>query len=159
MRKICSAFSIQRAYALEIIKETNAESGVFSNCSPVKENWTNGYFGIQGFNLCCVVNFDSARVEVYLGKADNNENKRAFDIIAAHKVEIEEALGVQLIWDRGDDKKSSKIYYKIDDVGIDNEDDWPVKERPTRCPSKVRCVHGPMTRRWPAPAGPSAMAQ
>lgn len=114
------------AYALEIIKETNAESGAFSNCSPVKENWTNGYFGIQGFNLCCIVNFDSARVEVYLGKADNNENKRAFDIVAAHKAEIEEALGVQLIWDRGNDKKSSKIYYKIDGVGIDNEDDWPV---------------------------------
>ena len=29
-------------------------------------------------------------------------------------------------WDRGDDKKSSKIYYKIDGVGIDNEDDWQV---------------------------------
>ena len=113
-------------YALEIIKEANAESGAFSNCSPVKENWTNGYFGIQGFNLCCVSNFDSARVEVYFGKADNDENKRAFDMVAAHKAEIEEALGVQLIWDRGDDKKSSKIYYKIDGVGIDNEDDWPV---------------------------------
>ena len=114
------------AYALELIKEANAESGAFSNCNPVKENWTNGYFGIQGFNLCCVGNFDSARVEVYLGKSDNNENKRAFDLVAAHKAEIEETLGVQLIWDRGDDKKSSKIYYKINGVGIDNEEDWPV---------------------------------
>ena len=63
---------------------------------------------------------------MYLGKEDNDENKRAYDIVATHKAEIEEALGVQLIWDRGDDKKSSKIYYKIDGVGIDNEDDWPV---------------------------------
>ena len=121
-----TTYPIRKVIDPEIIKEANAESGAFSNCNPVKENWTNGYFGIQGFNLCCVGNFDSARVEVYLGKADNDENKRAFDIIAAHKAEIEDALGVQLIWDRGNDKKSSKIYYKIDGVGIDNEDDWPV---------------------------------
>ena len=36
-------------------------------------------------------------------------------------------LDVQLIWDRGDNKKSSKeYYYRIDGVGIDNDDDWPV---------------------------------
>lgn len=113
-------------YALDLIKEANAESGAFSNCNPVKENWVNGYFGIQGFNLCCVGNFDSARVEVYFGKADNDENKKAYDLVAGHKTEIERALGEELIWDRGDDKKSSKIYYMIDGVGIDNEADWPV---------------------------------
>lgn len=113
-------------YALDLIKEANAESGAFSNCNPVKENWVNGYFGIQGFNLCCVGNFDSARVEVYFGKADNDENKKAYDLVAGHKTEIERALGEELIWDRGDDKKSSKIYYMIDGVGIDNETDWPV---------------------------------
>ena len=63
---------------------------------------------------------------MHFGKADNSENKKAFDVVASHKKEIEDALGVQLIWDRGDDKKSSKIYYKIDGVGIDNEADWPV---------------------------------
>jgi len=45
---------------------------------------------------------------------------------SSHKAEIEDNLGVQLIWDRGDDKKSSKIYCKLDGVGIDKEDDWPV---------------------------------
>ena len=117
------------AYALNIIKEAHQESGAFSNCNPVKENWTNGYFGIQGFNLCCVANFDSARVEVYFGKADNEENKKAFDIVATHKTDIEKAVGATLLWDRGDDKKSSKIYYKIEGVGIANEADWEVIAR------------------------------
>lgn len=112
--------------SLDQIKEANARSGAFSNCNPVKENWINGYFGIQGFNLCCVGNFDSARVEVYFGKADNDENKKAYDLVAGHKAEVERALGEKLIWDRGDEKKSSKIYYKIDNVGMGNEADWPV---------------------------------
>ena len=113
-------------YALDLIKEANKNSGAFSNCNPVKENWVNGSFGIQGFNLTCVGNFDSARVEVYFGKADNAENKKAYDLVLKHKDEIEETIGVKLLWDRGDDKKSSKVYYTIDGVGIDNEEDWPV---------------------------------
>ena len=28
-------------------------------------------------------------------------------------------------WNRGDDIKSSKIYYQINDVSIENEMDWP----------------------------------
>ncbi len=117
------------AYALNIIKEANDKTDCFSNCSPVKENWVNGYFGIQGFNLCCVSNCDSARVEVYFGKSDKRENKKAFDLIAAHKTEIETDLGAALIWDRGEDKKSSKIYYEINGIGIDKEDDWSVIAR------------------------------
>ena len=113
-------------YALDQIKEANAESGAFNNCNPVKENWVYGYVGIRGFYLCCVGNYDSARVEIYLGKTDDSENKKSYDIIAAHKKEIEESLGEQLIWDRGDGKKSSKIYCKINGVGIDKEADWPV---------------------------------
>lgn len=111
-------------YALPIITEANKDSGAFEKVNPVKENWVNGYFGIQGFNFCCVGNYDSARVELYFGKAESSDNKKGFDLVSAHKSEIEEALGINLTWDRGDDKKSSKIFYKIDGVGIDKEDDW-----------------------------------
>ena len=61
---------------------------------------------------------------MYFGKAESSDNKKGFDLVSAHKSEIEEALGINLTWDRGDDKKSSKIFYKIDGVGIDKEDDW-----------------------------------
>ena len=44
----------------------------------------------------------------------------------SHKKEIEDSIGEHLIWDRGDDWKSSKIFYKTDGAGIDNEEDWPV---------------------------------
>ena len=112
------------AYALEPIKEAHGEGGSFCNVNPSKENWINGFFGVSGFNISCIANFDSARVDLYLGKAKKEENKKAFDMLMSHKDDIEKALGASLVWSRGDDIKSSKIYYQLNGVSIENETDW-----------------------------------
>ncbi|MDO5403451.1 MAG: DUF4268 domain-containing protein, partial [Eubacteriales bacterium] len=112
------------AYALEPIKEAHGEGGSFCNVNPSKENWINGFFGVSGFNISCIANFDSARVDLYLGKAKKEENKKAFDMLMSHKDDIEKSLGVSLIWSRGDDIKSSKISYQLNGVSIENETDW-----------------------------------
>ncbi|MGN0667133.1 MAG: DUF4268 domain-containing protein, partial [Huintestinicola sp.] len=106
------------------IKQAHGENGSFSNVNPSKDNWINGFFGISGFNICCVANYDSARVEVYFGKSNKEANKKAFDNLLTHKNEIESTLGVPLIWNRNDDVKSSKVYYQLDNVSIENEVDW-----------------------------------
>ena len=111
-------------YALNLIKEAHGEGKSFSNVNPSKENWVNGFFGISGFNLSCIANYDSARVDLNMGKAKKEENKKAFDKLIAHREEIEKTLGVSLIWNRGDDIKSSKVSYQINGVSIDNETDW-----------------------------------
>ncbi len=111
-------------YALELIKQAHGDGGSFHNVNPSKENWINGFLGIRGFNLCCVANYDSARVELYFGKSKKEENKKAFDAVIRHREAIEKALGVQLNWSRGDDIKSSKIFYQLNDVSIENETDW-----------------------------------
>ncbi len=112
------------AYALDIIKQTLGEDAPFSKANPTKENWINGYFGVAGIHLCCIANYDSARVEIYFGKADKEENKKAFDALIIHKSEIESALERPLIWDRSDDSKASKVYCQLDNVSIENEVDW-----------------------------------
>lgn len=45
-------------------------------------------------------------------------------MLMTHKEDIEKALGVSLVWSRGDDIKSSKISYKLNCVSINNETDW-----------------------------------
>ena len=122
-----SRFEIRKkywTYALDLIQEANGD-GPFSNVSPSKDNWISGFFGIGGFNIACVANFDSARVELYLGKASKEENKEAFDKLYSHKEEIENVLGVSLLWNRNDDVKASRIYFQLDDVSIGNESVWP----------------------------------
>lgn len=111
-------------YGLEQIHEAHVEGGPFDNVSPSKENWINGFFGVQGFNICCVANMDSARVELVLKKSDKEKNKKAFDELNLKKTDIEAALGISLIWNRNDDVKSSKVYYELKGVGIENKTDW-----------------------------------
>ena len=111
-------------YALPIIKEAHGKDGSFVNVSPSKDNWINGFFGVSGFYLCCVANYDAARVEVVFGRADKADNKKAFDDLMVHQSEIESALGAELNWNRGDDIKSSKVYCQLSNVSIENEVDW-----------------------------------
>lgn len=120
-------FEIRRrywGYALKFIKEENFDNKSFDNVNTSKENWINGTFGIGGFAICCIANYDFARVDVYFGKTNANENKIAFDNVMLHKLEIESNLGVNLEWDRGDDIKRSIISYRLENVSIYNENGW-----------------------------------
>ncbi len=111
-------------YALDFIKKAHGENGSFANVNPSKDNWINGFLGISGFHICCVANFDSARVELYFGKSNKEANKNAFDHLLKYKTEIESTLGAALVWNRNDDVKSSKVYCQLNDVSIENEADW-----------------------------------
>ncbi len=110
-------------YALDFIHEAHGD-GSFSNVNPSKDNWINGFFGVSGFCIECVANYDCARVSIYLGKAEKEQNKKAFDKLIANKADIESKLGVSLNWDRNDDVKASKVYIQLNNVSIENETDW-----------------------------------
>lgn len=125
--EIGTRYEIRRkywAYALDILKETHKESGMYSNWNTTKETWVAGFFGVSGFSIQCIANFECARVEMYFGKSIKEENKKAYDTLVAHKSEIESKLGVSLNWERNDEYKSSKISYQINGVSIENESDW-----------------------------------
>ena len=125
--EVGTRFELRRrywTYALPIIQKSHGSEGSFSNVNPSRDNWINGFFGIGGFYLCCVANFDSARAEVVFGRGNKQENKDAFDKLYIHKDKIEKTLGVTLQWNRGDDVKSSKVFYQLNNVSIENETDW-----------------------------------
>ena len=111
-------------YALPIIQKAHGDDGCFSSVSPSKQNWISGYFGIAGFSLTCVANYDGARVEVVFSRGNKQENKYAFDKLHLHKTEIEHALGISLQWTRSNNIKSSKVCVQLDNVSIANETDW-----------------------------------
>lgn len=123
---IGARFELRRkywTYALNIIKSENINR-IFSNVNASKENWISGFFGISGFNISCVANYDSARVDLYLGNKSKEYNKKAYDKLLSHKQEFESKLDTALIWHRNDDAKSSKISVVLNGVSIENESDW-----------------------------------
>ncbi len=109
--------------AIPIIVEIN-EYESFTNVNPTISNTIAGSFGISGFSVQCSANYDKARVDFCLSKRDAEVNKDAYDILFSHKDEIEEKLGIKLIWDRANSYKSSFISYYMNGVSIANEDDW-----------------------------------
>ena len=57
-----SRYELRRKYwtcALPIIQKAHGEDGSFSNVNPSRDNWINGSFGIGGFYLCCVANYQA----------------------------------------------------------------------------------------------------
>lgn len=112
-------------YALPIIQEQHAYRGTFSGCNPTTSNTESGFFGISGFCISCIANYDNARIDFYLGNGDAKKNKDTFDMLFKHKNEIESKLGISLAWDRADNNKASWMCYHLDGVSITNEADWP----------------------------------
>ena len=110
-------------YALDVIHQVHGD-GLYSGCNPTNRNWIDGFFGIGGINIGCVANWDCAKVVLYLGKSNAQENKKSFDALLAKRIEIESKIGATLVWDRGENVKHSKIVYQLENVSVDNETDW-----------------------------------
>lgn len=115
------------AFALPCIQQAHDAGtghGCFSGCTTSKENWMSGFFGIGGFSLACVANYNKARVDLTLAHSNKERNKEAFDYLYSYKAEIESVLGTQLDWLRSDDTKGSYIVIRLEGVSIENEADW-----------------------------------
>ena len=115
------------AFALPYIQQAHDDGNghsCFSGCTTSKENWLSGFFGIGGFSLVCVANYNKARVDLTLAHSNKERNKEAFDYLYSYKSEIETVLGTQLSWQRSDDTKSSYVVIHLNGVSIENEADW-----------------------------------
>lgn len=112
------------AFALPVIQQAHGEHGSFSNSTTSKENWLSGFFGISGFSLSCVANYDCARVELVLTKPDKEKNKAAYDYLYGFKSEIESVLETNLNWLRSEDTKASYVTIRLENVSIEHETDW-----------------------------------
>lgn len=112
------------AFALPQIQEKFGGNGMFCNVNPSISNWISGFFGVGGFNITCLANYDCAKVQFYLGKSEKEKNKNAFDFLYSHKAEIEERFGDSIIWNRADDNKASYLVYQLSGVSVANETDW-----------------------------------
>jgi len=103
----------------------------FSKVKSTNGTQKNGYFGINHFSLACLINQKSAIVGVYLSKPEKEKvtNKAAFDYLFTHKDEIENDLGATVNWHRNSNEVSSKVTIILDNVSIENKDDWEKMSR------------------------------
>jgi len=93
----------------QFLEEINKHTTIFEGrtATETTKNWLSGKSGTSELRFPCVANSKFARIEVYI-----KDNKTIFDNLFESKLEIETELGLELIWERLDDKKASRISLK-----------------------------------------------
>jgi len=110
----------------QLLEGSKNKTDLFSAISPSKDNWISAGAGISGVVYQYVILMDEARVQLAIESADVSKNKRIFDDLHKSKQQIESDFGEQLIWERLDDRKSSRIAKIVANKGLANLDDWCV---------------------------------
>lgn len=109
----------------KFLEEANKKTQLTQNLSPAKESWLPVALGMGGVSLNLVVSGKYARSEIFInrGRGDSEINKKTFDELIAYKQEIENELGEPLVWERMDDKVTSRIKLQKDGLNLYNEED------------------------------------
>lgn len=102
------------------------KSKLFQNSSPTKEQFLiAGGADITYVSYQLIITKSDTSVVLNFGMASQTENKTLFDTLYLHKSDIEEAFGDLLVWEKMEDKKSSKVSYYRSGLNYYNEEDWP----------------------------------
>jgi len=107
-----------------LLQKMNEKSDLFKNISPSKDNWIGCGSGHSGISYSFAITGNYARVELWINKGTQEDNKLIYDKIYSHKEQIEAKYGHELDWLRLDDGKGSRVALYLKDVSVFNEDDW-----------------------------------
>lgn len=108
--------------ALEAMRDSDCN--LFDNISPTKDHWINAGSGVRSCPFALIFGTKEARVEFNMSRTETADNKFMFDLLVTKKQEIESKFGAELEWLRLDDKKASRIQFRKEFDGYNNEN-WP----------------------------------
>ncbi|MHA1749528.1 MAG: DUF4268 domain-containing protein, partial [Promethearchaeota archaeon] len=115
---------LRKEFWTQLLEKSKNHTLLFSKRSPGVGNTLFSGAGKSGFSYCYKINFDEARILLYIDNGNYNFNKKTFDSFFEHKEDIENALGKSLIWDRLDDNRASVIRLEVADFGLTSDDRW-----------------------------------
>ena len=110
------------------IPKFNEKSSLFSGRNIALNQydyWFSTGAGISGVYFNFLVTKSYAGIELEISGRTQEENKKIYDYLYSYKDEIENLFGDKLSWERLDDKKRSRISYKLEDVSILDKEVWP----------------------------------
>jgi len=67
---------------------------------------------------------DETRVELYIDGPEAADNKAVFDALATDRPAVEDAFGAELLWQRLDEKRASRVSFTVPGCWAD-EATWP----------------------------------
>lgn len=109
-----------------LLQKSKQKTPLHANISPNIYSWIGTGSGISGLGFNYAVTYKYTKVELYIdrGKDCEEENKKIFDQLYAHRKEIEQDFGDSLKWERLDDRRACRISKQFDYAGLNNPDKW-----------------------------------
>lgn len=117
-------YELRKIFWIELLDKFNVMSPQYKNVSPGYDHWLSSGSGVSGATFNFIITKSYSAVEIIINKGSQEENKKMFDKLYLEKEIIEDEYGAKLIWERLDDKKSSRITDRMFDVDITNREDW-----------------------------------
>ena len=111
-------------YWKEFYYYLNENDDLFVYPTPNKDNWYSLFFknGIAHIELTISVAFKNTVNAHFRIKKNSNE---IFDELYSQKEDIESEIGMELEWDKAEDKKISKIGKTLD-IDVNDEENWKI---------------------------------
>lgn len=97
---------------------------LYNNISPSKDHWLSAGSGFSGCPYNLIFGKHEIRVELWLARPSQQENKQLYVYLLNLRADIEAAFGQLLDWQELPNKKSSRIQYSHAIDGY-NKDNWP----------------------------------
>jgi RNA binding exosome subunit len=116
---------VRKKFWTQFIEAMNKKNNLCQNVSPSTDASIGLALGTSGVGLNLVISKSYARAEIYINRGDIQKNKEVFDYFYNMKDKIEKDFGDTLVWERMDDRVTSRIKYQLDGVSVFNENDWP----------------------------------
>ncbi|MGM8213422.1 DUF4268 domain-containing protein [Virgibacillus sp. W0430] len=117
-------YNVRVDFWTRLLEEMNKKSNLFSNVNPTKDNWLGTGSGYSGIAYTFTATGSYARVELWINRGSQDENKAIFDKLFVNRDKVETKFEAELDWQRLDDGKGSRIAYSLSNVSIFNEDNW-----------------------------------
>ncbi len=108
----------------ELLERAKGKTDLFANIKPNKYSWIGTGTGISRVLYQFTIREHDGDVQLYIGKAEADENKAIFDKLNASKRDIESEFGGELEWLQSDGK-ACYILKTISGGYRDNEGEWP----------------------------------
>ena len=118
---------IRKRFWTELLKRANQRTKLHSAVSPTDRLWTGTGAGKSGLGFNYTVTQTDSGVELYIdrGADSEEENRRIFDALLAHKDEVERAYGASLEWQPLEGRRACRIRQRFANGGYRDEEGWP----------------------------------
>jgi len=123
-KEFAQRHTVRKEFWSQFIEVMNQKNTLCQNVSPSTDAWIGVAMGLSGVGLNLVVSKNYARTEIYINRGDIEENKKVFDFFFTMKDKVEKDFGGSLVWERMEERVTSRIKYQLDGVDVFNENDW-----------------------------------